>query len=178
MNHFGFMRPKSVRTCRRSARFESSTTGPSGPRQNTTQCQDARSPSLCHLTASSARSGRASHEVNGTLLLAALIPYSLSNLRTWCVSDHNFGSSEKIPIRFATRCASRYLTPASAATLAMPHPVRSSCTTAFIATLVSMFVHWIFNLLCIFAISQHLVKKMVAPVRVSPATSPVIGSNA
>src|SRR5437016_4637078 len=51
MNHFGFMRPKSVRTWRRSARFESSTTGPQGTRQNTTQCQHVRSRSSCHLTA-------------------------------------------------------------------------------------------------------------------------------
>ena len=92
MNHFTFMRPKSMRTWRRSARFESSTTGPQGPRQNTTQCQNVRSCSLCHLTANCTRSGRASHEVKGTSVLADRILYSLSSLRTWCVSDHNLES--------------------------------------------------------------------------------------
>ena len=76
MNHFGFMRPKSVRTWLRSSRFESSTTGPQGPRQNTAQCQNERPRSLCHLTASNARSGKASHEVKGTSVLAGLIPNS------------------------------------------------------------------------------------------------------
>src|SRR6267143_428739 len=107
LNHFTFMRPKSMRTWRRSARFESSTTGPQGPRQNTTPCQNVRSRSLCHLTASSARSGRASHEAKGTSVLADRIPYSLSSLRTWCALDHNLESSAKMPSRFATRCACR-----------------------------------------------------------------------
>jgi len=75
MNHLGFMRPKSVRIGVRNLRLGSSTTGPLGPRRKTTQCQNARSRSLCHLMASSARSGRASHEVKGTSVLADLIPY-------------------------------------------------------------------------------------------------------
>src|SRR5207249_10260739 len=74
IHHLGFMRPKSVLLWLRRLRFESSTTGPSDPRQNTTQCQNARPRSLCHLTASNARSGRASHEVKGTSVLAERIP--------------------------------------------------------------------------------------------------------
>jgi hypothetical protein len=36
-----------------------------------------------------------------------------------------------MPNRRAERCAVLYVTPASAATLAMPQPVASSCTTGF-----------------------------------------------
>jgi hypothetical protein len=115
LHHFGLIRPKSVRTWHRSARFESSTTGPRGPRQNTTQCQHARPPSSCHLIASNARAGRASHDVNGTSVRADRNP--LSSLRTWSVSDHSRracdGRGKEVEVFVAfegTNCLDAYFT--------------------------------------------------------------------
>jgi hypothetical protein len=105
--HRGDMRPKSVRRWVRSERLGSSTTGPVGPRQKTTQCQNERPRTRCHLIASSARSGNDRHAANRTSALAARTPNSRRSRRTYSVSDHSRGSAAKMPSRFATCFACR-----------------------------------------------------------------------
>ena len=129
MNHFGFMRPKSVRRFVRNDRLESRTMAPPGPRQNTAQCHTARPHSMRHFSASNARSGNASQHLNGSSLLETPRPYSRRSNRTETVSDQSRGSSAKMPSRRAVDCACLYVTPASAATQAIPQPVSSFCMT-------------------------------------------------
>lgn len=129
MNHFGFMRPKSVRRFVRNDRLESRTMAPPGPRQNTAQCHTARPHSMRHFSASNARSGNASQHLNGSSLLETPRPYSRRSNRTETVSEQSRGSSAKMPSRRAVDCACLYVTPASAATQAIPQPVGSRWMT-------------------------------------------------
>src|SRR5262245_47830395 len=65
INHFGFMRPKSVLACRLSDAAESRTTALPCSRTKTTQCQQVRPRSRCHLMASNARAGNADQDSKG-----------------------------------------------------------------------------------------------------------------
>ena len=124
-NHFGFMRPKSVRRLLRSFFLGSKTQEPEASRANVTQCQAGPDFSRCHLIASSARSGKESQDTNDFWLRAEILNSSRSR-RTYVVLLQSCGSLTSIPSRRAACLTSAYVRFASAATLAIPQPVRSS----------------------------------------------------
>ena len=88
--HFGCIRPKSVRILfTQRTLWGPAPRGPSGLRQNTTQCQKVFVPFRCHLMAKKASGGRVSHERNCVGVCLSLHAEVLRSVRTYLVSDQS-----------------------------------------------------------------------------------------
>ena len=91
-NHTGLVRPKSVRRGAFNVGLESTTYERPFSRTNTTQCQNGRPCSRCHLMAINAQSGKSAHERNGLVAREARRPNCVSSRRTDAVSDQSLES--------------------------------------------------------------------------------------